>query len=168
MRSHSRDTLRPSFANSLRPKEEGAGKTGCALHPRSRVQAAHKKTHTSIQVQRRQSGLPCAMALRLISCSPRRPGLFATVTNELLRQLDASVGASGPHGFAVRNTRLRQEASPGKAPFVRAKMHVDAVASIASRFAFRDDCAYAPPVKRDGVTNAADLPFRSRKLAATK
>src|SRR5258708_4147564 len=31
-----------------------------------------KKAHTSIQVQRKQSGLPCAMALRLISCSPRR------------------------------------------------------------------------------------------------
>jgi hypothetical protein len=29
------------------------------------------KTHTSIQVQRRQSGLPCAMVLRLITCSPR-------------------------------------------------------------------------------------------------
>ena len=30
-----------------------------------------EKTHTSIQVQRRQSDIPCAMALRLISCSPR-------------------------------------------------------------------------------------------------
>ena len=30
-----------------------------------------KKAHTSIQVQRRQSGLPCAMVLRLIPCSPR-------------------------------------------------------------------------------------------------
>jgi hypothetical protein len=62
--------------NSVPPKQEGAGKTGCALHPRSRVQTAHKKTHTSIQVQRRQSGLPCAMGLRLISCSPRRPALL--------------------------------------------------------------------------------------------
>jgi hypothetical protein len=30
-----------------------------------------KKTHMSIQVQRKHSGLPCAMALRLIPCSPR-------------------------------------------------------------------------------------------------
>jgi hypothetical protein len=44
-------------------KTEGAGKTGCALHPRSRVQDAHSKTHTSIQVQRKHSGLPCAMVL---------------------------------------------------------------------------------------------------------
>jgi hypothetical protein len=34
--------------------------------------AMGKETHTSIQVQRRQSGIPCAMALRLTSCSPRR------------------------------------------------------------------------------------------------
>jgi hypothetical protein len=33
---------------------------------------AHKETHTSIQVQRRQSGLPCAMVLRLMPRSPRR------------------------------------------------------------------------------------------------
>ena len=31
-----------------------------------------RKTHTSIQVQRRQSGIPCAMALRLTSRSSRR------------------------------------------------------------------------------------------------
>jgi hypothetical protein len=30
------------------PKTEGAGKAGCALHPRSRVQDVHKNTHTSI------------------------------------------------------------------------------------------------------------------------
>src|ERR1700743_3475802 len=54
-----------------RSSKEDAGKTGCALHPRSRVQYVHQETHTSIQVQRRQSGLPCAMVLRLTSCSPR-------------------------------------------------------------------------------------------------
>ena len=31
---------------------------------------AQRNAHTSIQVQRKHSGLPCAMALRLISCSP--------------------------------------------------------------------------------------------------
>jgi hypothetical protein len=64
-----------SFAPSkprghMRPSREGAGKTGCAPHPRSRVQWAAKKTHTSIQVQRKHSGLPCAMALRLIRDLP--------------------------------------------------------------------------------------------------
>jgi hypothetical protein len=61
------------------PRTEGAGKTGCALHPRSRVQDVHKNTHTSIQVQRRASGLPCAMALRLIARSPRRRIPLVTV-----------------------------------------------------------------------------------------
>ena len=47
-------------------RNEGAGKTGCTLHPRSRVQLRTENAHTSIQVQRKHSGLPCAMALRLI------------------------------------------------------------------------------------------------------
>jgi hypothetical protein len=42
-----------------------------------------EKTHTSIQVQRRHSGIPCAMALRLISCSPRRRIPLVTVIGEL-------------------------------------------------------------------------------------
>jgi hypothetical protein len=60
-------------------KQEGAGKTGCALHPRSRVPCYWVKMHTSIQVQRRQSGLPCAVVDRLIARSPRCPGFLATV-----------------------------------------------------------------------------------------
>jgi hypothetical protein len=83
---YSRDAQRPRFANRLRPKSEGArdpprrgrsrssredaGKTGCALHPRSRVQYVHQNAHTSIQVQRKHSGLPRAMALRLIRALP--------------------------------------------------------------------------------------------------
>src|SRR6267143_1069097 len=60
------------FAHSDRfPGHKGAGKTGCTLHPRSRVPNAQTKVHTSIQVQREHSGLPCAVALRLTSCSPR-------------------------------------------------------------------------------------------------
>jgi hypothetical protein len=72
--------LRPRFAgNFLTLQSEGAGNTGCTLHPRSRVQQCTKQTHTSIQVQRRQSGIPCAMVLRLISRSPRRSGFLVTV-----------------------------------------------------------------------------------------
>src|SRR5258708_16183563 len=74
----------------------------------------HKKTHTSIQVKRRQSGIPCAMVLRLISCSPRRPGFLATVAPEKLasQELDTSVGVSGPHDFAVRKPALSSLAPP--------------------------------------------------------
>jgi|ERR1700738_4141012 hypothetical protein len=70
--SHSRGALRPSFASIFTPQETRGRRE-------SRVRAAPAvsramllgKTHTSIQVQRRQSGLPCAMVLRLITCSPR-------------------------------------------------------------------------------------------------
>src|ERR1700675_3660224 len=60
------------------------------------------------QVTPKTPGIPRAMVLRLISCSPRRPGFLATVIGGLLRQLDASVGASGPHDFAVRVSTIRQ------------------------------------------------------------
>ena len=47
--------------------------------------------------------------LQLIPRSPRRPGFFATVAKQNdFRQLDASVGASGPHVFAVRLSAVRQ------------------------------------------------------------
>jgi hypothetical protein len=62
-----------------------------------------KETHTSIQVQRRQSGIPCAMVLRLMPCSPRRRIRLVTVAAGLMatpirsdrcrhRQLDTSNG----------------------------------------------------------------------------
>ena len=44
MLPHSRGAMRPSFASNLvtLQNEEGAGKAGCALHPRSRVQRLHE------------------------------------------------------------------------------------------------------------------------------
>src|ERR1700730_7287508 len=47
------------------------------------------------------------MVLRLIPCSPRRPGFFATVARGLLHELSTSVGVPGPHGFAVRVSAAR-------------------------------------------------------------
>ena len=85
-------------------RTEGAGKTGCALHPRSRVQLRTKNAHTSIQVQREHPGLPCAVALRLIPRSPWRRIPFASIAGGLkalakpgwvsqnLRRLDTSNG----------------------------------------------------------------------------
>jgi hypothetical protein len=65
-------------------RREGAGNAGCALHPRSRVQIAQKNAHTSIQVQRRQSGIPCAIVLRLMPRSPRRRIRLVTVAAGLM------------------------------------------------------------------------------------
>jgi hypothetical protein len=113
------------FCNALRPnKSEGAGNAGCTLHPRSRVQKMHKEAHTSIQVQRRQSDIPCAMVLTVsfvlspatgLSCHRRSREALAS------QELDASVGASGPHDFAVRIGTLvsRTAASTASHPNVR-------------------------------------------------
>jgi hypothetical protein len=77
-----------------------------------------EETHTSIQVQRRHSGIPCAMVLRLIARSPRRRIPFATVIGGLV-VLPDPVGPTkppptqhqqrvpGPHDFAVRFSAVR-------------------------------------------------------------
>ena len=59
--------------------------------------------------QREHSGLPCAMALRLTSCSSRRTALLPPLS---LRSFaspgrDASTATSEPHDFAVRFRRAR-------------------------------------------------------------
>ena len=84
----------------------------------SRVRAApavscanmHKKTHTSIQVQRRHPGLPCAMVYGLLRALPGER-LFlppSSARSFASRELDTSVGVSGPHGFTVRSSHARQ------------------------------------------------------------
>src|SRR5215813_2089083 len=58
----------------------------------------------------RSTGLPCAMVLRLIRGLPGEPGFLATVTRKMPKHLcglSASVGAPGPHDFAVRDTNIR-------------------------------------------------------------
>src|SRR5665647_2662095 len=76
------------------------------------------------------------MVLRLMSYSPRRSGFCVTVAPEKLatQELDASVEASGPHDFAVRQPHRPSSAPP---------------ASTASRSAFRD-VAQRPSEERDG------------------
>ena len=102
----------PESLKILPPKEEGAGNAGCLLHPRSRVQSAQRKTHTSIQVQRRQSDIPCAMVLRLIARSPRRRIPFATVIDELAILSNpvglAKTSADLAPATGARTTRFRR------------------------------------------------------------
>ena len=45
-----------------------------------------RNAHTSIQVQRKHSGIPCAMALRLMPCSPRRRIRLVTVAAGLIAE----------------------------------------------------------------------------------
>ena len=96
-----------------RPSREGAGKTGCALHPRSHV--PQQTTNAHEQTGSAETLRPSLRnGLRLIPCSPRRDqSLFVTVApkkRELLANLTPAIGASGPHDFAVRLTRCSSKA----------------------------------------------------------
>ena len=99
--------LAACFARALQirlPLFQSRGCRECRVHAAPAVSCAKNCTvgaheHTG---QRKHSDIPCAMALRLISRSPRWSGLVVTVTCELLHKLSASVAAPGPHDFAVR------------------------------------------------------------------
>jgi len=99
LQNHSPPKLRGAVRSQegrRRPSREGAGKTGCALHPRSHVQRVAKKTHMSIQVQRKHSGLPCAMVLTAcFVLSPARPCFVVTVAPERRELLKNLMPASG-------------------------------------------------------------------------
>src|SRR5215208_5208597 len=120
---HSRGALRPSFTFCFALLlQEGAGKTGCLLHPRSRVRFALNKTAHEHTGQREHSGLPCAMALRLTSCSPRRTALLPPLSPRSFASLgrNASTATSEPHDFAVRFQRVRLS-RPQRPPHLTAR-----------------------------------------------
>ena len=71
MRPHSRDTMRPRFANSFALKRRGRREDRVRAAPAVSCAKMHlAKTHTSIQVQRKHSGLPCAMVYGLYRALP--------------------------------------------------------------------------------------------------
>jgi hypothetical protein len=142
-----RDT--PEFCLKVAPSEKqraqcyperGAGKAGCPLHPRPRVQSVestrvrhHRFTGTP--------GLPCAMVLTVSSALSSVTGLCChRHRRNLFRRLDASVGASGPHDFAVRE--------PGA--FVNAPPHVHRIPP-----RVRDD--RDTPPRRDGTARDIEV-----------
>jgi hypothetical protein len=68
--SRSRGMICPSLARIL--SQRGSGECRVRAAPAVSCANARVKTHTSIQVQRKHSGIPRAMALRLMARSPRR------------------------------------------------------------------------------------------------
>jgi hypothetical protein len=85
---------------------ETRGRRECRVRAAPAVSCAkvETKTHTSVQVQRRHSGIPCAMALRLISCSPRRDrACLSPPSQKRLRVLRGDTCHRG-----VRTTRLHR------------------------------------------------------------
>ena len=94
--------VRPSFALVALQKERAQGRPG-ARCTRGLVCNAHKETHTSIQVQRRHPAFPAQWFTAYFVLSPVN-GFLATVAPRVAsRELDASIAASGPHDFAVRD-----------------------------------------------------------------
>src|SRR6266511_2987920 len=82
--SPSRGADRPRFASSFGPlQSEGAGKTGCLLHPRSRVRFAQTKLHTSIQGSGSIPAFPAQWLYGLYVVSPVN-GSFATVAARVI------------------------------------------------------------------------------------
>ena len=121
--SQSRDSIRPSFANSFAPKFRGTRGRPGARCTRGLMCNNKQKTHMSKQVQRKHSGLPRAMVYGLFSCSPRRDhSLLVTVApkrREPLKNLTPAIGASGPHDFTVRLGAVRprpKRATPPRPP----------------------------------------------------
>src|SRR5256885_2544346 len=111
MNSHSRGMFRPKFCKSFRPlrhrgrredRVRAAPAVSCAM---CTGKCAHEHTGSAETLRPSlRNGFTAYIVLSPVT------GFLATVTPEkrlLLMKLDASIGASGPHDFAVRFRRVR-------------------------------------------------------------
>ena len=101
----------PEFCIDPLAQSEGAGNAGRSMRPQPRVQ--DRKTHELVTtVTPETPGIPRAMVLTVSFVLSLVTGLFATIPANAKprRRVDASVGASGPHDFAVRKTALSSAA----------------------------------------------------------
>ena len=109
---HSRGTMGPSFARQCPSIIEGAGNAGRSMHPKPRVQMvseAHEHSHhghTGFTRHSPRNGFTVSFVLFPVT------SLFDTVACASYRRLDASIGASEPHDFAVRCSTFRQAHRP--------------------------------------------------------
>ena len=94
---------------------EGAGKTGCLLHPRSRVRFAQTKLHTSIQGSANTPALPAQWLYGLLRALPGERLFCLRRRRDTSRQLSASTAAPEPHDFTVRFGAGRQGTSTSTA-----------------------------------------------------
>jgi hypothetical protein len=158
--SPSRGIICPKFCTNLVPRERGRRECRVRAAPAVSCAKCTSKTHTSIQVQRKHSGIPHAMALRLMARSPRRRILIVTVAAGLMvnpirldrirhRQLDTSNGCRNHTLLPYAATRRCQMASPGKAPFVCAPVDRSRKTALRSRSRRRCRVHRIPPYVRD-------------------
>ena len=112
--SHSRRLFRARFG-LLVPPSHIRGRRECRAPdaPDSRVCRGSGWTHTRCQVTPESPGIPRAMVYGLLRALPGdRAFLPPSPARIASRELDASVGASGPHDFAVRIRRRRLRHHP--------------------------------------------------------
>ena len=86
---------------------------------RTREPCVQRKVHFAHASNDRaagQSGVPCAVVYGLLRALPGDRAFFVTVTPEKSssHELDASIGAPGPHDFAVRD--IRRSSPPSSRP----------------------------------------------------
>ena len=121
MRSRPRGAMRPSRAFIFRPME-GVGNAGRPLHPRPRVHFVLVERTRVTTSTPASPGIPARNGFTAYVALSPVTGLFCHRRQRISdlsapgwadlpsRELDASVGASGPHDFAVRESIFRQRA----------------------------------------------------------
>jgi len=129
------------------------------------------RTHTSNNEYTRTPGIPARNGFNgLCRALPGDRALLPPSSADMfclspvgptqLRELDASVGPSGPHDFAVRESVSRPRAvdrSQAFRPVLRSHRAQNAAASTASRPYVRDDRETPLCVGRDGQSSRCDL-----------
>jgi hypothetical protein len=107
--SHSRGARRPSCSKSFASKIRGRRESRVPAAPAAPRAKCRKHASASPQVTG-TPGHPCTMVLTVsFALSPVIGLCCHRRLAETSAKLDASVEASGPHDFAVRSRRLRQE-----------------------------------------------------------
>jgi len=81
-----------------------------ALHTRGLVCIGRKHTSSSPQVRRNDPAFPAQWCYGLSRALPGDRALIASVADGHHRQLDPSIGGTGPHAFAVRTRRASSNA----------------------------------------------------------
>jgi hypothetical protein len=147
----------------------GRGERRMPLAPAASCALGSGRTHTSIRVPRNHPTFPHAMVLTVsfelspvttLVCHrhPRIKSCLSPVEPTQLHELDASVGASGPHDFAVRSNISRPLAVDRSQVFqlaLQSRRVQNAAASTAPHPAFRDD--HDTPLLWGGMAEVLEL-----------